>query len=101
MVMPDGSRKIIAKLEEMEIHTSIAPYSKEEKTKAEHSPNENIEGSLEIHLENPYLTYLSLLYGFKVTNNWLKMHGGIMSRNKGRRKRKPEGKRNKRTRKKR
>ncbi len=27
---------------------------------------------------------LSLVHGRKVTNNWLKMHGGIMSRKKGR-----------------
>ena len=25
-------------------------------------------------------TMLSLLYGRKVTNNWLKMHGGVMTR---------------------
>jgi hypothetical protein len=29
---------------------------------------------------------LSLLHGRKVTNNWLKQHGGVMTRNKGRRK---------------
>lgn len=31
-------------------------------------------------------TLLSLLHGRKVTNNWLKQHGGIMNRKKGRRK---------------
>lgn len=30
---------------------------------------------------------LSLIYGGKITNNWLKMHGGVMSR-KGTRRRK-------------
>lgn len=29
---------------------------------------------------------LSLLLGRKVTNNWLKMHGGVMTRKKGRKK---------------
>lgn len=29
------------------------------------------------------LALLSLLYGFRVTNNWLKMHGGIMVRSGG------------------
>ena len=29
---------------------------------------------------------LSLLYGRKITNNWLKMHGGIMTRKSSRRK---------------
>ena len=29
------------------------------------------------------LALLSLLYGRKITNNWLKMHGGIMVRNGG------------------
>lgn len=26
------------------------------------------------------LTLLSILYGHKITNNWLKRHGGVMSR---------------------
>ena len=30
---------------------------------------------------------LSLIYGRPITNNWLKMHGGIMSRKVARRKR--------------
>lgn len=34
------------------------------------------------------LALLSLLYGMNVTNNWLKMHGGIMTRRGGRRKEK-------------
>lgn len=34
------------------------------------------------------LDSLSLQYGFRVTNNWLKMHGGIMTRKgKGKKKR--------------
>ena len=33
-------------------------------------------------------TLLSLLYGHKITNNWLKRHGGVMSRKIHRRYRK-------------
>lgn len=43
--------------------------------------------SKEVTIENVKInrnTLLSLLYGRKVTNNWLKMHGGVMSRKKGR-----------------
>lgn len=31
-------------------------------------------------------TLLSLLFGRKITNNWLKMHGRVMTRKKGRKK---------------
>lgn len=30
-----------------------------------------------------HLDVLSLMYGMRITNNWLKMHGGIMARNGG------------------
>ena len=30
------------------------------------------------------LSMLSLIYGQKITNNWLKMHGGVMTRRKKR-----------------
>ena len=33
-----------------------------------------------------YTKALSLLYGMRITNNWLKMHGGIMARNGGKKK---------------
>jgi len=33
------------------------------------------------------LAFLSLIYCRKVTNNWLKMHGGVMVRRGGKRKR--------------
>lgn len=29
-------------------------------------------------------TFLSLFHGRKVTNNWLKIHGGVMTRKRGR-----------------
>ena len=44
---------------------------------------------VEITLENVKVnrnTLLSLLHGRKVTNNWLKIHNGVMTRKKGRRK---------------
>lgn len=37
-------------------------------------------------MELDRLTALSLIYGMKITNNWLKMHGGIMTRRSGKRK---------------
>ena len=43
----------------------------------------------EVTIENVKInrnTLLSILLGRKVTNNWLKMHGGIMTRKKGRKK---------------
>lgn len=33
-----------------------------------------------------HLDVLSLMYGMRITNNWLKMHGGIMVRNGGKKK---------------
>lgn len=39
---------------------------------------EPVEATFEVHV--PRLSMLSLVHGHKVTNNWLKMHGGIMSR---------------------
>lgn len=41
-------------------------------------------GSISIrNIKQNRLAFLSLLYGFRVTNNWLKMHGGIMVRSGG------------------
>ena len=41
-------------------------------------------GSISIrNIKQSRLAFLSLLYGFRVTNNWLKMHGGIMVRSGG------------------
>lgn len=45
--------------------------------------------SKEVTIENVKInrnTLLSLLYGRKITNNWLKIHGGVMTRKKGRKK---------------
>lgn len=39
---------------------------------------------VEIHFENlefDRLGILSLIYGMRITNNWLKVHGGVMCRN--------------------
>lgn len=44
---------------------------------------------MEITLENVKINrnaLLSLLHGRKVTNNWLKIHNGVMTRKKGRKK---------------
>lgn len=37
-------------------------------------------------LQIGHLDVLSLMYGMRITNNWLKMHGGIMARNGGKKK---------------
>lgn len=46
----------------------------------------NATGTFESKLHIDRLDELSLLYGMRITNNWLKMHGGIMSRNGGKKK---------------
>lgn len=38
------------------------------------------EGSFLAEIKLDRNTRLSLIYGRKITNNWLKMHGGIMTR---------------------
>lgn len=40
-----------------------------------------VEGTLTLNMDN--LVLLSLLMGRKITNNWLKMHGGVMRRKRG------------------
>ena len=40
--------------------------------------HESSEATFECKLHRP--TFLTLVHGRKVTNNWLKMHGGIMTR---------------------
>lgn len=42
------------------------------------SLNEEFSLTCEVNIDR--LTMLSVLYGFNVSNNWLKMHGGIMTR---------------------
>ena len=95
----DGSQRKIATISEAIIQTEKLLMEAQEETGREVRSIMGIQGSFEMTLENvkiSYRTRLSLLYGFKVTNNWLKMHGGIMERNGGRRKRRSEGKRRKR-----
>ena len=43
--------------------------------------SEPTSGTIEMKIDRNFL--LTLLYGRKVTNNWLKMHGGVMTRKKG------------------
>lgn len=40
-----------------------------------------VEGTLTLNIDN--LVLLSLLMGRRITNNWLKMHGGVMRRKRG------------------
>lgn len=46
----------------------------------------NATGTIEGKLQIGRLDVLSLMYGMRITNNWLKMHGGIMTRNGGKKK---------------
>lgn len=43
-------------------------------------------GTFEGKLQVDRLDVLSLMYGTRITNNWLKMHDGIMTRRGGKRK---------------
>lgn len=40
-----------------------------------------VEGTLTLNVDN--LVLLSLLMGRRITNNWLKTHGGVMRRKRG------------------
>ena len=40
------------------------------------------EASIEFDIHIPRNSLLSILYNRRITNNWLKMHGGIMRRNR-------------------
>lgn len=42
--------------------------------------------TMELPYRNAKRMYLSLIYGRPITNNWLKMHGGVMIRKVARRK---------------
>lgn len=48
----------------------------------------NATGTIEGKQQIGRLDVLSLMYGMRITNNWLKMHGGIMTRNGGKKKEK-------------
>lgn len=43
-------------------------------------------GTLEMEAKIERLDMLGLMYGRKITNNWLKMHGGVMGRRNGKKK---------------
>lgn len=45
-------------------------------------------GTLEVEAKIERLDMLRLIYGKKITNNWLKMHGGVMGRRSEKKKRK-------------
>lgn len=66
-------------------------YAKEVKMETEESSVDtkkvHLGGEATITCEFDRNSILSIIYGKKITNNWLKMHGGVMSR-KGTRRRK-------------
>lgn len=55
-------------------------------TKSVATVTRNTTGTIEGKLQIGHLDVLSLMYGMRITNNWLKMHGGIMARNGGKKK---------------
>lgn len=55
-------------------------------TKSVATVTRNTTETFESKLHIDRLDALSLLYGMRITNNWLKMRGGIMSRNGGKKK---------------
>lgn len=57
-------------------------------TKSVATVTRNTTGTIEGKLQIGHLDVLSLMYGMRITNNWLKMHGGIMARNGGKKKKK-------------
>lgn len=66
---------LVCEEQEKEVSTNFVTQLKPEK--------------MEITLENVKINrnaLLSLLHGRKVTNNWLKIHNGVMTRKKGRKK---------------
>lgn len=61
------------------IYTDYTDYTDE--TSRDIRLSEPTVGTIEMKIDRNFL--LTLLYGRKVTNNWLKMHGGVMTRKKG------------------
>lgn len=55
-------------------------------TKSVATVTRNATGTIEGKQRIGHLDVLSLMYGMRITNNWLKMHGGIMARNGGKKK---------------
>lgn len=58
------------------------------RTGKEEEPHESVNagGTLEMEAKIERLDMLRLMYGRKITNNWLKMHGGVMGRRNGKKK---------------
>lgn len=69
-----------------ELH--ITPNTEDEKeTVAYFRPDLNgCTFTMQLHYRNARKMCLSSIYGRMITNNWLKMHGGVMSRKIARRK---------------
>lgn len=66
-----------------EVNLELKP--KEQKFNTIRRPKKQMSGTIELKLREKEV--LSLTIGKKVTNNWLKMHGGIMTRKFKKRKR--------------
>lgn len=94
-VQPDGEQEFIAEIKESKITCEEEPENLPgiDTMLNQIGAGINITFTLKGDFKVTYRQRLSFLYGFKVTNNFLKMHGGIMERNGGKRKRPAEGKR--------
>ena len=70
-----------------ELH--ITPNTEDEKEPVAYFHPDSNECTLTVTLPSTNIKrmYLSLIYGRPITNNWLKMHGGVMIRKIARRKR--------------
>lgn len=62
------------------------PITAENQAKSVATVTRNATGTIEGKQQIGHLDVLSLMYGMRITNNWLKMHGGIMARNGGKKK---------------
>lgn len=63
-----------------------AQVTAEVPTKSVATVTRNTTGTIAGKLQIGHLDVLSLMYDMRITNNWLKMRGGIMARNGGKKK---------------
>lgn len=78
-----GSSEKLGKIEPIQV---IEEVSNDGNRVSRLTLNNNDTARLEIKTEISRNLYLSLLYGRRITNNYLKMHCGIMSRKPSRKK---------------
>lgn len=74
-IINEGKEELFAKVENVEFKEEASPIHKREISFAR-----CLCGSFEAKIYMDRCTRLSLIYGCRITNNWLKMHGGIMTR---------------------